>query len=657
MRKIMGIDTGGTYTDGVIIRAEDREILAKTKTLTTRRSLQKCILNCMDGFSPEQLQGVELVCLSTTLATNAVVEGRGCREGLLLIGGRPEGRMPTERYRIVQGRTDIMGRLREPLDWQQVDEAIESFRGSVDAMAVSGYASVRNPAHERQVKERIREKLGVPVVCAHELTATLGFYERTVTAVLNARLIPLLCGLIDSVRQAMERAGIRAPLMIVRGDGTLMTEDCARDKPIETILSGPAASVIGGQFLSGLNDALVLDMGGTTTDLANITGGSVRMNDQGASVGGWLPRVRATEIYTVGLGGDSRIWIDGSRKLVIGPRKVIPYCVAATWFPALCEELGELLGHPQALQFCRNESEAYMVTRYDDPEQYSPDERQVLRAIEKQPHTLFTLQEQCRMSSLLKILEKLMDKDVVARIALTPTDVLHVEGSYSGWNRQASQLALLLLGGRLGLDEPGCIDLVRQTMARQLARACIRGSFYFDHAGVDGGDQAADYFIDQVALDDRSGVLGGSFRLKKPVVAIGAPAYAWAGCIGRALGAQVIFPPHAEVANAVGAAVGQISQRAEILIRRDPVTHQYTVFSSECRECFATLEQATEQARRLGRRCARARLPEGQYQVSDQVDDVYVEDRITGGRQFVERRVAVTAVSGLPAGGLTVRNH
>ena len=262
MQKILGIDTGGTYTDGVVIRASDRQILAKAKTLTTRRNLQMCIKNCIEAFPAEELEGVCLVSLSTTLATNAVVEGRGCKEGLILIGGRPEGKMPTGQYRIVQGRPDIMGRMRELINPQEIDEAIEFFRGTVDALAVSGYASVRNPEHEIYVKERIREKLGIPVVCAHELTASLGFYERTVTAVLNARLIPVICNLIDSVKAAMQKYHIEVPLMIVKGDGTLMTEECARDKPIETILSGPAASVIGGMFLSGEKNAIILDMGG-----------------------------------------------------------------------------------------------------------------------------------------------------------------------------------------------------------------------------------------------------------------------------------------------------------------------------------------------------------------------------------------------------------
>lgn len=647
MRKIMGIDTGGTYTDGVIIRADDRRILAKTKTLTTRRNLQMCIKNCMEAFSAEELAGVELVCLSTTLATNAVVEGRGCQEGLILIGGRPEGKMPTGRYRVVQGRPDIMGRMRERIDPEEVDAAIESFRGQVDAIAVSGYASVRNPEHEIYVKERIREKLGVPVVCAHDLTASLGFYERTVTADLNAKLIPLICELIDSVKKAMAKYRIQAPLMIVKGDGTLMTEECARDKPIETILSGPAASVIGGVFLSGLPDAVILDMGGTTTDLANITGGNMRMNNEGANVGGWLTRIRASEIYTVGLGGDSRIYVNASREVCVGPQKVIPYCIGGAWFPALADELREIcrMDSQPHRHFRRGEGEAYMLARYFDFSARTPAERQVLEAIQTTPHTLYTLQNKLRLRNLPAVLEKLMADDIVARIALTPTDILHARGAYADWNAAASRLAVQIMAVQLGLRPDDCIRRVRRTIARQVSRACIQSSLYYDRTDFDA--KTADYFIDHVVLDGRSGVLGGAYYLKKPVVAIGAPAKAWVGCIERDLGTQVVFPEHAEVANAVGAAVGQAVERAELLIRRDAVTKEYMVFSSESRLSFPTLEQATEEAKALGRRCAAARLPGLAFDVAEQIEDVFTQDHFSGEKQFVERQVRVTAVSHL----------
>ena len=647
MQKILGIDTGGTYTDGVIVRADTKEVLAKAKTLTTRGNLHLCINNCIHAFSPEELAGVSLVCLSTTLATNAVVEGRGCAEGLILIGSRPQGVLPTERYRIVRGRPDIHGRMRENIDVQEIDEAIESMRGQVEAIAVSGYASVRNPEHEIYVKERIQKLLDIPVVCAHDLTASLGFYERTVTATLNARLIPMICELIDSVGQVMQGHGITAPLMIVKGDGTLMTDECAKDKPIETILSGPAASVIGGVFLSGETDAMILDMGGTTTDLANVTNGNVRMSGNGAAVGGWFTRIRAAEIFTIGLGGDSRIWLDGERRIQVGPTKVIPYCIACKWFPALLREVTAIyrLESKPHLRFVRGEAEAYMISRYTAAADCAGAEGDILKALEHTPHTLYWLQKHCEIPGLSPALERLLKRGSISRIALTPTDLLHAEGVYHHWDPAASTLCLTLLAEQLGVTPEECMRRVRQVIYRRINCACIQSSFFHDQQDGMPESPATSYFVERLFLDDQSPILGAHYYLKKPVVAIGAPARAWVDDIARTLGTRVVVPENAEVANAVGAAVGQALEQAELLIRPDPLTKTYTLFSSLHRKNFDSLDAATAEARALGAQLATACLPGTDFDVTDQVDDVYVDNRFTGNRRFIERRVRVTAVS------------
>ena len=652
MRKILGIDTGGTYTDGVIVAAGTREILCKTKTLTTHRNLRLCINNCIHAFRPDQLEGVSLVCLSTTLATNAIVEGRGCKEGLILIGGRPEGKMPSSRYRVIRGKPDIRGRMRENIDPNEVDEAIESFRGEVDALAVSGYASVRNPEHEIYVKQRIQQRLGVPVVCAHDLTGSLGFYDRTVTATLNARLIPLLCELIDSVRQVMLGHQIEAPLMIVRGDGTLMTAECARDKPIETILSGPAASIIGGVFLSGETNPIVLDMGGTTTDLANVEEGRMLMNNDGAKVGGWFTQIRAAEVYTIGLGGDSRVYLDSERRVSVGPQKVIPYCVAATWFPDLLRELQDIYGQEDRpyLNFWRNEIEAFMLARYAEENELSELERQIVRTLDRSPHTLYVLQKQIGVPSLISALERLLAAGYVSRIALSPTDVLHATGAYVEWDAEAARLVLQIMADQLSIRFGECAERVRATIHRLLGCACIQSGLYFDRQDFDASSsEAADYFVNRIFLNDQSPVLGGHYYLKKPVVAIGAPTGAWVGTLAETLGTRVIVPPYAEVANAVGAAVGQATEQVEILIRPDPITKTYTVFGSQKRLSEPTLDQATDCARRLGAEQAAAYLPGAFFDLTDRVEDVEVADRYTGQTRFVERRVIITAVSHLTA--------
>lgn len=324
--RVLGIDTGGTYTDSVIVERERGAILRRAKALTTPHDLAVGVEESIGRLNYTAWDKIGLVCLSTTLATNAVVEGKGGRAGLLLLGGVPCGPLPVQAHAVVGARVNIRGGVQERLDAQALRDALTAMRGQYDALAISGYASVRNPAHEQQAARAAREILHIPVVCGHELTADLGFYERTVTAVWNARLIPVVRTLMETIQNAMQRLGIRAPIMIVRGDGSLMHFARAMERPVETILSGPAASVIGARFLTGLTDCMVVDMGGTTTDIAYVRAGRCRVTRSGAQIAGWRTNVRAMEICTYGLGGDSRIEACEDGRLAIGPERVVPLC-------------------------------------------------------------------------------------------------------------------------------------------------------------------------------------------------------------------------------------------------------------------------------------------------------------------------------------------
>ena len=140
---------------------------------------------------------------------------------------------------------------------------------------------------------------------------------------LNARIIPRLTGLLLDLENVMESLGIRAPMVVVKGDGTLMSSKIAKQKPVETILSGPAASVAGARHITGITDALVVDMGGTTTDTAALENNQVSLNKEGSNVGGYRTHVQALEIRTTGLGGDSLIGFEKGQ-FIIGPKRVAP---------------------------------------------------------------------------------------------------------------------------------------------------------------------------------------------------------------------------------------------------------------------------------------------------------------------------------------------
>lgn len=149
---------------------------------------------------------------------------------------------------------------------------------------------------------------------------------------MNARLLPMIRELINSVRRSLMNAGIKAPLMVVKGDGSLMNEALALDRPIETIISGPAASLIGAKALSGREDAIVIDMGGTTTDIGVLRGGQPRLESEGAMIDGKRTKVLAANIATTGLGGDSRIVVN-NKQLFVGPYRAVPLCIASASGP------------------------------------------------------------------------------------------------------------------------------------------------------------------------------------------------------------------------------------------------------------------------------------------------------------------------------------
>jgi len=157
MNKILGIDTGGTYTDSVIISADTKEILYQSKTLTTQEQLKKCIEACFERIPEKWVSEISMVCLSTTLATNAIVENRGCKVGLILIGKKPPGKLPSACITLIRGEYDIKGRLKKNLNPEEIHKAVEFFRGKVEAIAISGYASVRNPAHELMLKKQLNK--------------------------------------------------------------------------------------------------------------------------------------------------------------------------------------------------------------------------------------------------------------------------------------------------------------------------------------------------------------------------------------------------------------------------------------------------------------------------------------------------------------------
>ena len=319
----LGIDAGGTCTDAVLVDARGRvRASAKVATVHARplESLRAAAGLALvraggAGGAADAARRVELVSLSTTLATNALVEGRGRPVGLVLIGLPPAGlhraglgaALAGDPVAFVGGGHDAAGEPLAALDREALADFARTAGPAVDAWAVSASFAVRNPAHELEAAAVLGASGALPVALGHELGEGLDAPRRALTALLNARLVGPIAALVDAAGELLAELGIEAPLVMVRGDGTVAAAELARARPVETILSGPAASVVGACALARVDDALVVDTGGTTSDLVRVEGGRPRLSPGGARVGGHRTTVRAIEVSSVGLGGDSEV--------------------------------------------------------------------------------------------------------------------------------------------------------------------------------------------------------------------------------------------------------------------------------------------------------------------------------------------------------------
>jgi N-methylhydantoinase A/oxoprolinase/acetone carboxylase beta subunit len=584
MAILFGIDTGGTYTDAVLLD-DEAGVMASAKALTTKHDLSIGIRNAVERVLPNPPPDIRLVSLSTTLATNAIVEGQGSPICLLLLGYPPDAldraglrqALGDDPVVFVDGGHTVTGEEQMPLDLEAARRAVQAYAPKVAAFAVSGYFGVRNPAHELAVRSLIHEMTGVPVTCGHELTSNLDAPRRALTVALNARLIPLLQQFILAVRAMLVEKDIHAPLMVVKGDGSLIDAQVALERPVETILSGPAASVVGARHLLSEDDVFVVDMGGTTTDIALLRDGRPVLNQGGATVGGWRTMVEAVAVHTFGLGGDSEVVLDGAEGLVVGPRRVVPLSLLAYQYPGTLEVLRRQAakpgGEPYAGQFVLRQ-------RPLDTAQGSLSETQseIWEALAQGPVPLADLFRSVRISHFRRrALARLAEQGLAVMSSFTPTDAAHVLGYHHDWSLEAAQLGAELWARRAFESgrEPGknahdFCQRVMQQVTVQAGRALVATALAETHGvNLDGQDVWRRLFVDRALIEDgREGSLVDvALTLRRPLVAIGAPVETYYPAVAERLHTRLCIPQHAEIANAVGAVAGGVMQTVNALIK------------------------------------------------------------------------------------------
>jgi N-methylhydantoinase A/oxoprolinase/acetone carboxylase beta subunit len=604
----LGLDTGGTYTDAVIIDINNNTVLEKAKALTTKDNLAKGIENSIANFDNELLSKISIVSLSSTLATNSIVEGHGCKIALICIGREPSITVNSDEYICIKGKHDLNGDETEPLDTTTATIFLNVIKNRVDCIAITGYMSVRNPEHEIEIEKLSKKITGKPVVCGYQLSSSLGFNERTITTVMNAKLIPIIKELIMSVIDVMGRHSISAPIMIVKGDGSITNIESAKERPVETILCGPAASLNGARVLTGIKDAVVVDMGGTTTDIGILKNGYPDIEKKGAVIGGFRTHVKAANITTSGIGGDSRIFLNG-KTISLKPQRVVPLCIAASLYPDILNDLRDALKIPVKYEKSFDDKnvvsdiEFFMTSKPMSTDNLPILDREFIALISAHPITLRRAANILNTHPLNFNISNLEETGYVLRIGLTPTDLLHAEGTYVEYNAEASNIGVEYASRRVGISSKNFINHVKEMVVKKITNE-IMMKILSDKTGTTSTCPICGKILDIVTSGIPDDEFNCRITLKDPIVGIGAPVDSWLPQVSKKLNTQYVSSEDSMAGNAIGAISGCIVESISVLIEpkngasgyKDPCTS----FSKMGKFEFDNINDAIKHAKSAG---------------------------------------------------------
>lgn len=330
---IIGIDVGGTHTDAVLIK--EGSLISKTKTLTDKENLTKTISrsleSLMEGIS---LSSIKRINLSTTITTNSIIEKSFERTALAIIPGpgcNPGNYVIDEDSFILKGATDHRGGITEKNNPKEIEEMkLQIRQREIKTMAVVSKFSTRNSSMEEAIVSQCRELCDF-ITPGNRTSGALNFPRRINTAYYNSAVWRPFNAFADSMVSNIKAMGLDCEVNVLKADGGTIPLEYSRKRPVESILSGPSASIMGSLALNESNNSktncIILDIGGTTTDISLFVGGVPLLERGGATIGGKLTSVRALMSRSIGLGGDSFVR-EEKGELIIGPeRKGPPLCM------------------------------------------------------------------------------------------------------------------------------------------------------------------------------------------------------------------------------------------------------------------------------------------------------------------------------------------
>jgi N-methylhydantoinase A len=336
-----GVDIGGTFTD--VVTVSDGQVRVRKTPSTPDAPEEGVVDGLRAGDPPVDAERVSFFGHGTTVATNAVLERDWAETALVTTAGfrdvleigrqarpdvydfdaeKPAPVVPRDRRHEVPGRLDERGRVLRPLDEAAVRDLAPAL-ADVESVAVALLFPFENDAHERRVRELLREAgVEAPISLSSAVLPEIREYERTLTTALNAALVPVMDRYLGALVDRVAALGVSAPLRIMQSNGGLGTADTARSRPVDTLLSGPAAGVRGATYVAGrrgVEDLVTMDMGGTSCDVSLVADGDPLVTTD-TEVGDYPVAVPSVDVHTVGAGGGSVAWTDAGGALRVGPR-------------------------------------------------------------------------------------------------------------------------------------------------------------------------------------------------------------------------------------------------------------------------------------------------------------------------------------------------
>lgn len=556
----LSIDSGGSYTDAVIMDIVTKEVIAKIKSKTTHDDMIVGMMDAMDSllltrtFNPKDIRYVGL---STTLATNSILENKGGKVGLIRIGWNPlpDALLPVTKDVYFDGGHDVKGATVAGLPETSIVAAAKEMESIVDCIIVSSKFSCISDSNERMAKNALKDKVRIPVIAAYELSTELGIHERTNTAILNGMLLPVIDDFIDGVSSLLSRYGISARMMIMKGDGTVMNVETARKRPVETMMSGPAASVVGGQALSGKDTCVVIDVGSTSTDIAILKNGLPPVSKDGAVVAGKRTHVKNMDAYAIALGGDSHIRFSNGEDIRIGPNRAVPLATSSVRYPIIIDRLR------------KGDSASFVIPHKMKGNAFTTNEEKVLDfVIANAPCTLKEIYGNfSSMYTIKTVMDGLMSAGALIMTGLTPTDFMVLKGDFDTGNREASELGLALESRNAGLTADQFIVKVMNHIVTIAGKAIVE-KIMVDQTSKETFDINASKIIDAAVGRGYLDIMDVSMKLALPVVGLGGPARVFLSPLSDRLGTEIIIPDNFDVGNAMGTVFSKVTHTSVVTI-------------------------------------------------------------------------------------------